>query len=130
MAFRDVVRGRVRWEHLEALAALLGERYDRDPVHVSFLDVDNWLSTPFVVDDDLFVKVVTPQNALVHGVITAGRNLGAVSSGRQAFFEHVGTPAELADRERRATERIREAGLNAPEPVESLEFDGLGVLVL
>jgi hypothetical protein len=130
MAFRDVVRGRVRWERLEALAVHLGERYDRDPVHVEFLDVDNWLSTPFVVDGELFVKCITPQNALVHGFITAGRNLGAVSSGRQAFFDHVGTPAEMADRERRATEQMRAAGLNAPEPVEAFDFDGMGVLVL
>lgn len=130
MAIRDLVRGRVEWSRLEALGIELRDRYDRDSVRIEFLDADNWLSTPFVVDDDLFVKVVTPQNSLVHGLFTAGRNLGAFSTGTPGFFEHVEGPATMVERELAATKRMRAAGLNAPEPREAFEFEDLGVLVL
>jgi len=83
-----------------------------------------------VVDDRWFVKVITPQNSLVHALLTTGRNIGAFSSGRAGFFEHFGTPYEMAEHELAATERMRELGVNAPEPIEAFEYDGLGVIVL
>ena len=130
MAIRDLVRGNVEWPRLEALGAALCERYDREEIRIEFLEADNWLSTPFVVDDDLFVKAVTPQNSLVHALFTAGRNLGAFSSGTPGFFEHVEGPATMVQRELEATEHMREIGLNAPEPLDAFEFQGVGVLVL
>ncbi|MDB2226027.1 protein kinase family protein, partial [Halorubrum ezzemoulense] len=87
MEFRELVRGRVDWPDVERVARELADRYDRDTIRVRFLDADNWLSTPMVVDDDLFVKVITRQNTLVHALFTTGRNLGAVSSGTEGFFE-------------------------------------------
>jgi tRNA A-37 threonylcarbamoyl transferase component Bud32 len=36
----------------------------------------------------------------------------------------------MAEHELEATERMREIGLNAPEPLEALEIDDLGVVVL
>jgi len=130
MGIRELLRGSVDWTRLEALGAELRRRYDREEVRIEFLEADNWLSTPFVVDDDLFVKVVTQQNSLVHALFTAGRNLGAFSTGTPGFFEHVEGPETMVSRELAATERMREIGLNAPEPVEAFEFEGLGVLVL
>lgn len=130
MELRKLVRGRIDWSRLESVAAQLAVRYGRDAVHVRFLEADNWLSTPMVVDDEWFVKVITKQNSLVHALFTTGRNLGAFSSGTEGFFEHFGTPYEMAQHELEATRRMREAGLKAPEPVEAFEVDGLGVLVL
>ena len=130
MEFRRFVRGNVSWPRLEAVVRTLAERYGREEVRVEFLEADNWLSTPMVVDDEWFVKVVTKQNSLVHALFTTGRNLGAFSSGREGFFEHFGTPYEMASHELEATRRMREIGLNVPEPVEALEVDGLGILVL
>lgn len=130
MELRKLVRGRVEWPRLESVAANIAARYDREQVHVRFLEADNWLSTPMVVDDEWFVKVITKQNSLVHALFTTGRNLGAFSSGTEGFFEHFGTPYEMAQHELEATRRMREVGLNAPEPLEALEIDGLGVLVL
>jgi hypothetical protein len=130
MELRRFVRGQIEWDRLEAVVRTLAERYDREVVHVRFLAADNWLSTPMVVDDEWFVKVISKQNSLVHALFTTGRNLGAFSSGTEGFFEHFGTPYEMAEHELEATERMREIGLNAPEPVEALEIDGLGVVVL
>jgi tRNA A-37 threonylcarbamoyl transferase component Bud32 len=130
MEFRQFVRGQVAWERLEAVARELAERYDRSEVRVRFLDADNWLSTPMVVEEEWFVKVISRQNSLVHALFTTGRNLGAVTSGSEGFFERFGTPAEMARHELEAAERMRELGVNAPEPVEAFEVDGLGVLVL
>jgi serine/threonine protein kinase len=130
MPLRDVVRGRIEWPRLEAVARELARRYDREEVRVEFLEADNWLSTPCSVEDEWFVKVVSPQNSLVHALFTTGRNLGAFSSGTPGFFDHVGSPIELAQRELEATERMREVGVEAPRPVEAFEVDGLGVLVL
>jgi hypothetical protein len=130
MALRRLVRGTVGWDKLEAVAAEIGHRYDEPQVRVSFLDADNWLSTPCVVNDEWFVKVVTPQNALVHAVFTGARNLGAFSSGTEGFFERFDGPLAMAEHELDATQRLREVGLNAPQPVEAFEVDGLGVLVL
>jgi len=130
MEFRQFVRGRVEWPRLEAVARELAERYDRSPLHVRFLEADNWLSTPMVVDGEWFVKVISRQNSLVHALFTTGRNLGAVTSGSEGFFEHFGTPVQMAEHELEATRRMRELGVNAPEPVEAFEVDGLGVLVL
>jgi len=130
MEFRRFVRGHVEWDRLEGVVRTLAERYGRESVHVRFLEADNWLSTPMVVDDEWFVKVISKQNSLVHALFTTGRNLGAFSSGTEGFFEHFGTPYEMAEHELEATERMREIGLHAPEPVEALEVDGLGVVVL
>jgi hypothetical protein len=130
MELRKLVRGRLEWSRLESVVRELAERYDRDTVHVRFLEADNWLSTPMVIDDEFFVKVVTEQNSFVHALFTASRNLGAFSSGTEGFFGHFGTPYEMAEHELEATERLREVGVNAPEPVEALEIDGLGVLVM
>jgi tRNA A-37 threonylcarbamoyl transferase component Bud32 len=52
------------------------------------------------------------------------------SSGTEGFFEHFRTPIEMAEHELWATRRMRELGINAPEPLEAFEYDGVGVLVL
>ncbi|WP_224269277.1 RIO1 family regulatory kinase/ATPase [Haloprofundus salinisoli] len=130
MELRRLVRGRIDWGRLEGVVRTLAERLGREEVHVRFLDADNWLSTPFVLDDEWFVKVISKQNSLVHTIFTTGRNLGAFSSGTEGFFEHFGTPYQMAEHELEATKRMREIGINAPEPVEALEIDGFGVVVL
>ncbi|MFB6184010.1 MAG: RIO1 family regulatory kinase/ATPase [Haloarculaceae archaeon] len=130
MAFRRLVRGQVPWERLEAIVREVMDRYSYREVHVRFLDADNWLSTPFVIEEELFVKVVTQQNSLVHALLTTGRNLGAFSSGTEGFFEHFGTPLQMAEHELDATRRMRDIDVGAPEPLEAFEYDGFGVLVL
>jgi len=129
MAFRRLLRGSVPWTQLEGVTEAVLDRYGESTGHARFLEADNWLSTPMVVDDRWFVKVITPQNALVHTLLTTGRNIGAFSSGTVGFFEHFGTPYEMAEHELAATERMRELGVNAPEPIEAFEYEGLGVLV-
>jgi hypothetical protein len=130
MDVREIARGTLDWDQLEAVAREIAARYDREAVHVAFLDADNWLSTPLVVDGEFFVKVVSPQNSLVHAVFTGARNLGAVTSGSESFFDHFGTPLEMAEHELAATRRMREVGVNAPEPADAFEVEDLGVLVL
>lgn len=130
MDFRRLVRGRVEWPRLERVVRELAERYGREEVHVRFLDADNWLSTPMVIDDEWFVKVISKQNSIVHALFTTGRNLGAFSSGTEGFFEHFGTPYQMAQHELEATRKMRDIGINAPEPIEALEIDDLGVVVL
>ena len=83
-----------------------------------------------VVNDQLFVKVVTQQNSLVQALLTAGRNLGAFSSGTEGFFQRFDTPIEMAEHELEANRRMRELGVNAPEPKEAFEYDGVAVMVL
>lgn len=130
MAIRDVVRGSLDWDQHEQVFQTFANRHDRDVIRVRFIDADNWLSIPAVVDEEWFVKIVTSQNALVHAVFTVGRNIGAVSRGREGFFERYGDPVAMADHELSAMERMRAAGIDAPTPVESFEVDGLGVLVM
>jgi len=130
MRLRRLVRGRIDWPELETVVSRIAERYDRETVRARFLEADNWLSTPMVVDDDLFVKVISKQNTIVHALFTTGRNLGAVSTGTEGFFESFQTPYEMARHELEATERMRDLGLNAPEPIEAFEVDGFGVVVL
>ncbi len=130
MAFRRLLRGRVPWETLEGVVVEVLDRYGEDCARVVFLEADNWLSTPMAVNDEWFVKAMTDQNSLVHALLTAGRNLGAFSSGREGFFEHFGTPYQMAEHELGALASMREIGVNVPEPVEAFEYDGLGVLVL
>src|SRR6056297_46518 len=130
MRLRRLVRGRLDWPQLEAVAGAIATRYDRETVRVRFLAADNWLSTPMVVDDDLFVKVISRQNTVVHALFTTGRNLGAFSTGTEGFFESFQTPYEMARHELEATERMRALGINAPEPIDAFEVDDLGVVVL
>ncbi|KDE59830.1 aminoglycoside phosphotransferase [Halostagnicola sp. A56] len=130
MDIRQLARGSIEWGRLERVARTLAERYDRDVVRVEFLEADNWLSTPCVIDDEFFVKIVSKQNALVHAVLTTGRNVGAFTSGTEGFFDRFDTPRQMVEHEYDATQRIREIGLNAPKPIESFEVNGLGVLVL
>ncbi|WP_135302268.1 RIO1 family regulatory kinase/ATPase domain-containing protein [Haloarcula amylovorans] len=129
MAFRRFLRGTVPWEQLEGVARAVLNRYGESSGRIVFLEADNWLSTPFVVEDRWFVKLITQQNSLVHALLTTGRNIGAFSSGTEGFFEHFGTPAQMAQHELEATERMRELGVNAPEPIEAFEHNGMGVLV-
>ncbi|SNZ13246.1 RIO1 family protein [Natronoarchaeum philippinense] len=130
MDLRGIVRGTVEWPELEEIGAELARRADRESVKVSFLDADNWLSTPLVVEDRWFVKVITPQNAFVHAVLTGARNAGAFSSGTPGFFGRFDGPVEMARHELDATREMRRIGLNAPAPVEVFEFDDFGILVL
>ncbi|MFB6311274.1 MAG: RIO1 family regulatory kinase/ATPase [Salinirussus sp.] len=130
MPIRKFVRGSVDRGTLDRVAAEVGARHELPGATVEPLEANNWLSTPVVVGAELFVKVITPQNALVHAVLTAGRNLGVFSSGTEGFFERFETPVEMARHEFEATRRMHEAGLNVPEPLEAFEFEGAGVLVL
>jgi len=130
MAVRRFFRGTVEWDRLEAVAREIARRYDQPAVRVEFLEADNWLSVPFVANGEWFVKVISAQNSAVHALLTGARNLGAFSSGTEGFFEHVRTPLGMAERELEATRRMREIGVNAPEPIEAFEVDGLGVLVM
>lgn len=130
MDVRRLVRGTLDWELLERVCTEIAERLGRDCVHISFLETDNWSSIPFVVDDDYFVKVVTPQNALVHALFTGARNLGAITSGSQGFFDRFESPYEMAKHEMQAIERLRDIGLNAPEPIECFEYDDFGVVIM
>ncbi len=130
MDIRQLARGSVEWDRIERVIRTLAERHDRDTVRVEFLEADNWLSTPCVIDDEWFVKIVSRQNALVHAVLTTGRNVGAVTSGSGGFFSRFDTPREMVEHEYEATEQMREIGVNAPRPIEAFEVNGLGVLVL
>lgn len=130
MDVRRLLRGSLDWEQLEGVSREIARRLDREEVHITFLETDNWSSIPFVVDDDYFVKVITPQNALVHALLTGARNLGAITSGSQGFFDRFDSPYEMAAHEMAAIERIRALGLNAPEPIECFEYDGLAVIAM
>ncbi|MFB6153759.1 MAG: lipopolysaccharide core heptose(II) kinase RfaY [Halodesulfurarchaeum sp.] len=130
MSVRQFVRGQIPWPRLEDVGRELARRYDQERVRITFFDADNWLSTPCVVNDRWFVKIISPQNALVHALFTGARNLGAFSSGTEGFFERFDDPVEMARHELEATKRMHEIGLHAPDPVEAFEVEGLGVLVL
>lgn len=130
MAVRRFFRGTIGWDRLEEVARQIAERYEEPSVRIEFLPADNWLSVPFVVNGEWFVKVISGQNSVVHALLTGARNLGAFSAGTEGFFEHVRTPLQMAENELEATRRIREIGVNAPEPIEVFEVDGLGVLVM
>ena len=130
MPLRRLLRSSIPDETLAAVAEEVADRYGEPSASFERLEADNWLSVPLVVDERWFVKVIADQHSLVHGVLTTGRNIGALSSGTEGFFEHFSTPVEMAEHELAATEAIRELGVNAPEPTEAFERDGLGVLVL
>jgi tRNA A-37 threonylcarbamoyl transferase component Bud32 len=130
MAFRRLLRASVSQEDLAAVAREVGRRHEGSPGAFEHLEADNWLSVPLVVDDRWFVKVIADQHTLVHSLLTAGRNLGAFSSGSEGFFERFSTPVEMAKHELAATRRLVELGVSAPDPVEAFEHDGFGVLVL
>jgi serine/threonine protein kinase len=130
MAIRRLLRGQIPEEDIEAVAREAVNRQGEEFESVRQLDSDNWLSIPCVVNEQLFVKIVTDQNAFVHGLLTAGRNLGAFTSRSEGFFERFQTPVSMAEHDLEATRRIRELGINAPEPIETFEYEDYGVLVL
>lgn len=130
MELRRLVRGQIDRPQLERIGREIGERYGRDRVHIERLDADNWLSTPCVVDEEWFVKVISPQNALVHAIFTGARNIGVVSRGEEGFFERFEGPVEMSRHELEATRKVREIGLNTPEPVEAFGVGEFGVLML
>jgi serine/threonine protein kinase len=130
MSIRRLVRGTIEWDRLEAVFEEMARRYDQPELRVEFLDAENWLSTPCVVNDEWFVKILTRQNSLVHALFTGARNLGAFSSGTEGFFEHSAGPVEMAEQELEATARMAEIGLNAPAPLEVFEVGDMAVLVM
>lgn len=130
MAIRRLLRGQLPQAAIEAVAREAANRQDVAYESVRQLDSDNWLSIPCVVNEQLFVKIVTNQNAFVHALLTAGRNIGAFTSRSEGFFERFETPVKMAEHDLEATRRIRELGINAPEPIEAFEYEEYGVLVL
>jgi len=130
VSVRRLLRGSVPAETVEGIAREVAARSGEPLESVTVLDANNWLSTPCVVNDSHFLKIITGRHSLVHALLTTGRNLGTFSSGREPLFEHFETPVEMAAHEREATERLREAGVDAPEPREAFGFEGYGVLVL
>lgn len=94
---------------------------DPDDVVLTPLETGNWLSTPYVVNDEYFVKVITRRNTLTHALFTGMRNLGTRVSGGGSFFETFDSPVEMARHELESTRRMRELGVPAPEPLEVIE---------
>ncbi|MFT4921428.1 MAG: tRNA A-37 threonylcarbamoyl transferase component Bud32 [Haloarculaceae archaeon] len=129
MSFRRLLRGEVPDTHVEEIAREVTARDDQQVSSIEILDADNWLSTPCVVNEQWFVKIISAQNSLVHALLTTGRNLGVFSSGTEGFFEHFGTPIGMAEHELEATRQMRQLGVNAPAPLEAFEHEGYGVLV-
>lgn len=130
MAVRRLLRGQIAWPQLETIVEAVLERYDEPAGRVEFLDANNWLSVPLVVNKRYFVKIISQQHSLVHALLTTGRNLGAFTSGTEGFFEHFGTPLEMAEHEFEAARQMQSVDVNVPEPKEAFEVDGFGVLVL
>ncbi|MUV89838.1 protein kinase family protein, partial [Halapricum sp. CBA1109] len=130
MSVRRLLRGDIDRELLVSVARDVAARYGDGPGEMSVLDADNWLSTPLVVDDRFFVKVISRQHSAVHALLTTGRNLGVYSSGSAGFFKHFETPLAMAEHEFDATGRMRELGLNVPKPLSAFEHEGHGVLVM
>lgn len=130
MDLRGLVRGTINWSDVEGVGRELAERAGEESVRIEFLEADNWLSTPLIVNEQWFVKIITPQNAFVHAVLTGARNIGAFSSGTAGFFERFDNPIEMGRHELEANETMREIGLNTPEPVGVFEYDDMGVVVL
>lgn len=130
MAIRQFLRASVPETRLQAIADEVARRYGAAEASVEPLEADNWLSVPCVVNERWFVKVIADQHTVVHALLTAGRNIGAFSSGTEGFFGRFSTPVEMAEHELESTRRMRGLGVNAPEPVEAFEHDGFGVLVL
>ena len=130
MAIREFLRGSPPEETVTAIAREAATRRGESLHSVTTLEVDNWLSLPIVVNDSLFVKIISHRNVLVQRLLTAGRNFGAVSTGTGSFFEGFETPAEMATHELEATAAMIAAGLNAPEPYEAFSHDEYGVVVM
>lgn len=130
MAIRRFLRGHVPDADLEAVAREAVARQHTEFESVRPLEANNWLSTPAVINEEFFLKVITRQHTILHGLLTTGRNIGAFSSGNDAFFERFDSPLEMAEHERRATVEMCALGVNAPRPLEAFEYDEYGVLVL
>jgi serine/threonine protein kinase len=129
MAFRRLLRGEIAEETLEGIAREAASRYDQRLESIRLLEADNWLSTPAVLNEEFFLKIITPQNTFVHGLLTTGRNVGVFASGTEGFFERFGTPIGMAQHELDAARQMRELGVNVPEPLEAFEHEGYGVVV-
>lgn len=130
MAIRDLLRGAVPEEELEAVGEETAVRHGELFECIRPLDADNWLSTPAVVNEQFFVKIISGQNTLVHGLLTTGRNIGVFASGSEGFFKRFGTPYAMAEHELESTRKMQELGVNVPEPLEAFEHDGYGIVVL
>lgn len=130
MDIRDFARGTVSWEHLEDIGLKLVSRLGQDQARIRFLNADNWLSTPLVVDDAYFVKVITSQNVMVHSLMTRARNAGAMMSGTIGFFGQFEDPRAMGEHELKTISQMREIGINAPDTIDHFEHDGSSVVVL
>lgn len=130
MAIRDLLRGEVPEEELDRLAAETAARHGESFDGVRLLEADNWLSTPAVVNEQFFIKIISGQNTLVHGLLTTGRNIGVFTSGSEGFFQRFGTPYAMAEHELESTQKMQQLGVNVPDPLEAFEHDGYGIVVL
>lgn len=130
MSIRRLLRGEIPQDDLQSVASEAVSRHGETLESVRLLEADNWLSTPVVVNDQFFLKIISAQNTIVHGLLTTGRNLGVFSSGSEGFFERFGTPIGMANHELESTKQMRELGVNVPDPIEAFEHEGYGIVML
>ena len=69
MSFRSMVRGDSSVDP-DDIGRTLRDECGFGDADVSALEGENWLSVPLVVNDELFVKVVTEQNTWTHSLFT------------------------------------------------------------
>lgn len=100
-----------------------------DEIELTPLEAGNWLSIPYVVNDEYFVKAITQQNTLTHSFFTGIRNLGARVSGGGPFFETYDSPVDMARHELESTRRMREIGVPAPEPLQVIDGEDDALIV-
>lgn len=130
MAIRELLRGEVPSDEVAGIAKMTVNRHGDEFESVRLLEADNWLSTPAVVNEQFFIKIISGQNTIVHGLLTTGRNLGVYASGSEGFFQRFGTPLKMAEHELEATRQMDNLGVNVPRPLEAFEYNGYGVVVL
>lgn len=125
--FRRFVRGDVdKQEVVDGLQ----EHYGPEELRIEAIDGDNWLSVPLVVNEEYFVKVITPQNALAHSLFTGTRNLGTRVAGGDPLFRSYDSPGEMAWHEFRSAREMDRAGVPSPTPLEVLPAGRNALLVL
>lgn len=130
MDVRKLVRGSPEWDDIERIGQLVTDEYvDSSEGKFEFILSDNWLSTVCVVNERIFLKMVTRQNTAIHRVFTASRNAGSLSITGNLLFDRFESPIEMVEYEHRTLRRMQDAGVNAPSPIDTFEYNGVGVLL-
>lgn len=102
-----------------------------DDPEIESLDTEgNKLSNVFIIDGDYFLKIVTRRHVEYHRLLTVFWNTSLLYTRSNNFFKSFDSPYEMVQFEYELTNKMINANVNTPKPINYGNYNDCGVIIL